>query len=98
MYRKWRIEHKQDYGFYFFDNSDELTYRDGEGFITEYPEAVERSAVTGIHSLVANALIIYIVINILVIAVDYLRPLKRCMTFLIIHWAFSRAMKVLPLL
>ena len=76
MYRKWRIEHKQDYGFYFFDNSDELTYRDGEGFITEYPEAVERSAVTGIHSLVANALIIYIVINILVIAVDYFTPFK----------------------
>ena len=35
MYRKWRIEHKQDYGFYFFDNSDELTYRDGEGFRSE---------------------------------------------------------------
>ena len=76
MYRKWRIEHKQDYGFYFFDNSDELTYRDGEGFITEYPEAVARSAVTGIHSLVANALIINIVINILVTAVEYFTPLK----------------------
>ena len=76
MYRKWRIEHKQDYGFYFFDNSDELTYRDGEGFITEYPEAAERSAVTGIHSLVANALIIYIVINLIFEAVDYFAPLK----------------------
>lgn len=76
MYRKWRIDHKNDYGFYFLDNSDELTYRDGEGFITEYPEAAERSAVSGIHSIVANTLIMYVLLNILNIAVNYFLPLK----------------------
>lgn len=81
-----------------FDNSDELTYRDGEGFITEYPEAVERSAVTGIHSLVANALIIYIVINILVTAVDYFTPFKTVHDLSYNSLGFSRAMKALPLL
>lgn len=66
MYRKWRIDHKNDYGFYFQGTSDELTYRDGEGFITEYPEASERSAVNEIHSVVAKTLIMYTLINILV--------------------------------
>ncbi len=65
MYRKWRIDRKHDYGFYFLDNSDELTYRDGEGFITEYPEASERNAVNGIHSVAAKTLIIFTLMNIL---------------------------------
>lgn len=81
MYRKWRIDHKNDYGFYFLDNSDELTYRDGEGFITEYPEAAERSAVSGIHSIVANTLIMYVLLNILNIAVNYLLPIKYSRDF-----------------
>lgn len=63
LYRKWRIDHKKDYGFYFLDNSDELTYRDGEGFITESPEAEERSAFTEIHSLLAKFLLIYTLLN-----------------------------------
>ena len=63
LYRKWRIDHKKDYGFYFLDNSDELTYRDGEGFITESPEAGERSAFTEIHSLLAKFLLIYTLLN-----------------------------------
>ncbi|MCI7766827.1 MAG: hypothetical protein MSJ26_02445 [Oscillospiraceae bacterium] len=68
MYRKWRIEHKKDYGFYFLDNSDELTYRDGEGFITESPQAAERAAFSEIHSLLARFLCIYSLLNFLVMA------------------------------
>ncbi len=71
MYRKWRIDHKNDYGFYFFDNSDELTYCDGEGFITENPEAAERSAVSEIHSILGKTLIMYTVMNIINIAVNF---------------------------
>lgn len=66
LYRKWRIEHKKDYGFYFLDNSDELTYRDGEGFITESPQAAERSAFVEIHSLLAKFLSIYTIFNLLI--------------------------------
>lgn len=68
MYRKWRIEHKKDYGFYFLDNSDELTYRDGEGFITESPQTAERSAFSEIHSLLARFLCIYTVLNLIYMA------------------------------
>lgn len=64
MYRKWRIDHKDDYGFYFPGNSEELTYRDGEGFITEYPEAAERNAVNSIISVVGKTLIIYTLLRI----------------------------------
>lgn len=74
MYRKWRIEHKKDYGFYFLDNSDELTYRDGEGFITESPQAAERSVIVEIHSLLAKFLCIYTVLNLLIWAVKTVAP------------------------
>ncbi|MCM1523036.1 MAG: CPBP family intramembrane metalloprotease [Ruminococcus sp.] len=66
MYRKWKINHKNDYGFYFEGGGGELTYRDGMGFITEYPEAAERSAITRTHTVIANTLIIYTAMNILV--------------------------------
>lgn len=66
MYRKWRINHKKDYGFYFADNPGEFTYRDGMGFITEYPEDAERSAITRTNTVIANTLIIYTVMTILV--------------------------------
>jgi len=75
IYRKWRIEHKKDYGFYFLDNSDELTYRDGEGFITESPQTTERSVIVEIHSLLAKALCIYTVLNLLVWVVKTVAPL-----------------------
>lgn len=65
MYRKWRIEHKQNYGFYFSGNSDEVTWRDGEGFVTDYPEASERSAVKRIASVVAQTLILFTLIDII---------------------------------
>ena len=74
LYRKWRIEHKKDYGFYFLDNSDELTYRDGEGFITESPQAAERSAIVEIHSLLAKFLTIYTVLNIVVWIIKDVAP------------------------
>ena len=75
MYRKWRIENKNEYGFYYLDRSDEFTYRDGEGFITEYPEAAERSAVNAILSIVAKTLIIYTLLNLLATLVFTVSPL-----------------------
>lgn len=74
MYRKWRIEHKKDYGFYFLDNSDELTYRDGEGFITESPRAAERSAFVEIHSLLAKFLCIYTSLNLIIWVIKSILP------------------------
>lgn len=63
MYRKWRIDHADDYGFY-FQGSSELTYRSGEGFITKYPEASERHALNGINSVIAKTLIMYTLLTI----------------------------------
>ncbi|MGN0641872.1 MAG: lysostaphin resistance A-like protein [Huintestinicola sp.] len=57
-YRKWRMDHKNDYGLYLADNSDEYTYRNGEGFIVEYPEAAERSALSRVHVTIAAGLIL----------------------------------------
>lgn len=75
MYRKWRIDHKDDYGFYFTDKSDEFTYRNGEGFINEYPEAEEYGAVSGTNTAAGITLIIYTAINILVPALlTFLSP------------------------
>ncbi|WP_432651679.1 CPBP family intramembrane glutamic endopeptidase [Huintestinicola sp.] len=74
LYRKWRIEHKKDYGFYFLDNSDELTYRDGEGFITESPQAAERTVIVEIHSLLAKFLSIYTVLNLMIWLIKDVAP------------------------
>lgn len=74
LYRKWRIEHKKDYGFYFLDNSDELTYRNGEGFIIESPKAAERSAIVEIHSLLAKFLSIYTILNVILWVIKDIAP------------------------
>ncbi len=68
LYRKWQIEHKNDYGFYVDGDSDELTYHGSEGFITEYPESSELNAAYETHSVIAVTLIIYTLLNLAVFA------------------------------
>lgn len=65
IYRKWRIEHKENFGFFFSGSSDEVTWRNGEGFVTDYPEAREYSAVKRIASVVAQTLILFTLIDII---------------------------------
>lgn len=62
-YRKWRMDHKNDYGLYLADNSDEYTYRNGEGFIVEYPEAAERSSLSRVHAIIASGLLLTVLIT-----------------------------------
>lgn len=64
LYRSWRIEHKQNYGFYFSGPTEELTWRDGEGFVNEYPEASERYAVKRVTSVIAQTLILFSILDI----------------------------------
>ena len=66
MYRKWRVDHK-DYGFFYSEDAGELAYRDGEGFITEYPYAAEKNALDGIQTVLADTLIIHTIFELAVI-------------------------------
>ncbi|MGN0666909.1 MAG: lysostaphin resistance A-like protein [Huintestinicola sp.] len=72
-FRKWRIEHKKDYGFYFNDSNDEYIYRDGEGFIGEYPKAAEDSAISMVHNIICWTVMLFILLSgILVIGLPYI--------------------------
>lgn len=64
-YRNWRIEHKSDVGFYISGNQEELTWRDGEGFLSDSPLAQERGALEQTASVMGKTLIIYALMSIL---------------------------------
>ena len=58
LFKKWRKQSKDAHGFYYVDKSNELTYRDGFGFVKEYPEAVERNALLNVYNIVGVTIII----------------------------------------
>lgn len=66
LYRRWRIEHKSDVGFYFAENSEEFAWRDGEGFIAGFPVAEERSAMMNTATVIGKNLTIYALVNLAV--------------------------------
>ncbi len=63
-YKKWRKQNKGTTGFYFSQNPNELTYQHGVGFIKDYPEAVESSALKGISHYLGMCIIFFIIANI----------------------------------
>ncbi|MCM1578305.1 MAG: hypothetical protein NC078_05855 [Ruminococcus sp.] len=63
LYRSWRIAHKSDVGFYYSENPDELTWKDGEGFIGEFPLADERSAMSRTASLIGKTLVMFALLD-----------------------------------
>ncbi len=64
-YKKWRKQNKGTTGFYFSQNPNELTYQHGVGFIKDYPEAVESSALKGISHYIGMSIIFFIMSDIL---------------------------------
>lgn len=65
MFKAWRKQRKDSIGFYYVSNPNELTYLDGYGFVTDYPEAAERNALRRVMNVVGVTMIILGVIDIL---------------------------------
>ena len=64
QFKKWRKQSKDRHGFYYVDNSNELTYRDGFGFVKEYPEAVERNALLNVYNIIGVTMIMVALLEI----------------------------------
>ena len=64
-YRNWRIEHRSDVGFYVSGNQEELTWRDGEGFVGDSPVAMERGALEQTASVIGKTLVLYALLGII---------------------------------
>ncbi|MDE7292844.1 MAG: CPBP family intramembrane metalloprotease [Oscillospiraceae bacterium] len=67
LYRSWRIEHRSDVGFYFAENPDEITWRDGEGFIGNFPLAEERSAMGRTASVMGKTLTMFALLELAIL-------------------------------
>ena len=61
MYREWRKDRSNKYGYYINDSDNEHTYCDGVGFVGQYPEADERAALEYSVKLLTRVLITYTV-------------------------------------
>lgn len=64
MFKAWRKQRKDTVGFYYVSNPNELTYLDGYGFVTDYPEAAERNALRKVMNIVGMTMILLGVIDI----------------------------------
>lgn len=58
-YKQWRRRKKDSTGFYYVSNPNELTYRDGFGFVKAYPEAEEAETLRHIYDIIGFALLIF---------------------------------------
>jgi len=63
-YLKWQMEHRDDIGFYLSDKAGEYTYRQGEGFINQNPEASESFVLDRVHTTIAISLISCLIMRI----------------------------------
>ena len=64
MFKAWRKQRKDTVGFYYVSNPNELTYLDGYGFVTDYPEAAERNALRKVMNIIGMTMILLGVIDI----------------------------------
>jgi len=62
-YRKWRSEKRMSMGYIRADNPNELTYKDGVGFISDDDAAFERRSLTFVTSVVMGAMVIYYILE-----------------------------------
>lgn len=58
LFKNWRRQTKDSFGFYYVNNPNELTYRDGYGFVKEYPEAAEANSMRHVYKIVGISLLI----------------------------------------
>ncbi len=62
-YRRWRLENKGGYGFFYHDIRNEYTYQDGKGFIRDVPEYSERCAMQNVNRLISCIMLFYLLFN-----------------------------------
>ncbi len=65
MFKAWRRKRKDSIGFYYVSKPNELTYLDGYGFVTDYPEAAERNALRKVMNVIGVTMMILGVIDLL---------------------------------
>lgn len=58
LFKNWRRQTKDSFGFYYVNNPNELTYRDGYGFVKEYPEAAEANSMRHVNNVVGISLLV----------------------------------------
>lgn len=58
LFKKWRRQQRDSIGFYYVENPNELTYRDGYGFVNDYPEIAERNALRRVMNIVGVTMIL----------------------------------------
>lgn len=63
MFKAWRKQRKDSIGFYYVSNPNELTYLDGYGFVTDYPEAAERNALRKVMNIIGVTMIMLGIID-----------------------------------
>ena len=72
LFKKWRKQSKDSHGFYYVDKSNELTYRDGYGFVKDYPEAAESNALSHVYSIIGVTMLLIAAVDIIRL---YISPL-----------------------
>ncbi len=65
LFKKWRMQSKDSMGFYYAGNPNELTYRDGYGFVKNYPEAVESKALRNVSGLIGITMLLVSILDIM---------------------------------
>lgn len=64
LFKKWRRQSKDSMGFYYVNNPNELTYRDGYGFVRNYPEAAEAHALRNVFNLIGVTMLLVAALDI----------------------------------
>lgn len=65
MFKAWRRQRRDSVGFYYVSKPNELTYLDGYGFVTDYPEAAERNALRRVMNVIGVTMMLLGVIDLL---------------------------------
>lgn len=65
MFKAWRRQRRDSVGFYYVSKPNELTYLDGYGFVTDYPEAAERNALRKVMNVIGVTMMLLGVIDLL---------------------------------
>lgn len=84
-FKQWRKEKQNSIGFYFVDNSNQLTYQDKVGFIHDYPEAKESQAFRRVMNVLGLILLYKVIFDIFSI---YFLPVFLKLMGFDIHTAF----------
>jgi len=63
-FKKWRREKQDSVGFWYVEKPERLTYRDGVGFINDYPEAREAKAFRKVLTALGLILVYRVIVDI----------------------------------